>query len=536
MERQNMSEKILHFDARVMLGPGDWTREHHPVSADAVIEAMDHFGIHDALVNDAHCEIGDAAYGNLQIIARTKGFPRLHPVWTMLPVHTGELPEPLELVRQMRENAVGAAFLPYGAFGIPLEEWCLGGLFDELERARVPVFVCPTDMREGPRDDRTDWAGVVRICKAWPHLPVIITEERIYKSARALCAAMATCSNLYLDMSAPWLYRFVEFLCKRFGAHRIVRGAQLPYRTPGATLMQLNYSELPPDQLAMIAGGNLKRLVSWNPNVRLVGEAVRFPPPTDELHRMARDIAPLAGEEFYDCHGHIGVATQRHIVKDPAPDLIREMDRMGVRACCLFQWFGHGDMPAANDIVIDAVKKFPGRIVGFTALNPHHGEAEYRAELERGLLNGLRGIKLLDAIRGYPQDGPLVEIACRFANEHKLLILNHYWGPSNLLKRHLEACPDACFITGHSDDSLGELARQYPNLYICSCPFHGWGQTERYVKIYGADKILFGSDILDLSVGWGMGPIFYAQISEAEKRLILGGNLKRLLEKYGRSA
>ena len=71
------------------------------------------------------------------------------------------------------------------------------------------------------------------------------------------------------------------------------------------------------------------------------------------------------------------------------------------------------------------------------------------------------------------------------------------------------------------------------NLFICSCPFHLWGQTERYVEMYGADRILFGSDLMDLPIAWGLGPILYARIPEADKRLILGENLRQLMDRYG---
>jgi len=70
------------------------------------------------------------------------------------------------------------------------------------------------------------------------------------------------------------------------------------------------------------------------------------------------------------------------------------------------------------------------------------------------------------------------------------------------------------------------------NLFICTCPFLAWNQTEEYVAMYGAYRILFGSDLTDLPISWGMGQILYARISEADKRLILGGNMLRIMEKY----
>ena len=123
----------------------------------------------------------------------------------------------------------------------------------------------------------------------------------------------------------------------------------------------------------------------------------------------------------------------------------------------------------------------------------------------------------------------MIDVACGFANEHGLLILNHDWGSPQQMRRLCATYPNACFITGHSTLAFGEVTRDHENLYICTCPCIDWGFPEKLVESYGADRILFGSDLTDLPIGWGMGQIMYARISEAEKRLILGENLQRLM-------
>jgi len=52
------------------------------------------------------------------------------------------------------------------------------------------------------------------------------------------------------------------------------------------------------------------------------------------------------------------------------------------------------------------------------------------------------------------------------------------------------------------------------------------------VQTVGADRFLFGSDLSDLPISWGIGPVLTARIPEAQKRKILGGNLKELLQRY----
>ncbi|HLI21392.1 MAG TPA: amidohydrolase family protein [Stellaceae bacterium] len=54
---------------------------------------------------------------------------------------------------------------------------------------------------------------------------------------------------------------------------------------------------------------------------------------------------------------------------------------------------------------------------------------------------------------------------------------------------------------------------------------------ELAVQVYGADKIVFGSDGSDFGMNWTQNAINEARISEAEKALIRDGNAKRLLAK-----
>ena len=89
----------------------------------------------------------------------------------------------------MREHAVAAAWVNYGAFGLPLHEWVFSDMLAPLAEARVPVFLSPLDAREGQRVDMTDWSGGVRVCQAFPSLPVIATECRVSKAQRAMWAA-----------------------------------------------------------------------------------------------------------------------------------------------------------------------------------------------------------------------------------------------------------------------------------------------------------------------------------------------------------
>ncbi|NLJ36844.1 MAG: amidohydrolase family protein [candidate division WS1 bacterium] len=523
---------ITYFDACCYLGRHMHMHEGEPETAEQILAAMDHYGIDEALVIDPLASAASPRAGNQRILERTGVHPRLYPAWAGLMPHSDELAPPAELVQQMRELGVAALYLFYGQYDMPLSSWALDELLGTLEQESIPLFLCPTNVRSRNTSNATDWDGVVRVCSDFPQLPVVVTEYRIYNSQRKMLEALAACPNLKVDLSAIWLHKRIEFICRRFGADRLVWGSQLPERNPGGALMQLNYSDISEDELALIAGGNMRQMLSWNPNLQS-SETVDFPEPLDSLHRAVRERVSLASEEFYDCHGHLGWSSPNHVLIEEPADIVAEMDKFGVRACCVFSLEGvFADEKWGNDEVAQIVSQYPDRFMGFTLVNPNRGEQMMREELERGLELGMQGVKLIPHYHGYPDDGPLIDVACQFAHEHGQFILNHNWGSAEQMLRLCQSFPNACFFTGHSADHYAEVVKQVDNLYICTCPFLLWGQTERFVELYGADRLLFGSDLSDLPVGWGLGHIMYARISEADKRKILGENLQRLMARY----
>lgn len=524
---------LTYFDACSYLGRHGRMQPGQPVTPEALLAEMDHFGIHEALVVDVISAEVSPRSGNERILELTRDHPRLHPAWAALSPYSKELAPPEELIARMRREGVGALYLFYETFFQPLTDWALGPLLEAMQAAGVPLFLCPNKGIGVWQTDMTPWDDLVELCRRYPSLPVVTTEYRVYGGQRPAYAALAACPNLHVDLTSWWLHKSIEFLVGEFGAERLVWSAQLPVRTPASPLMQLNYSELAEEQLALIAGGNMRRLLSWNEPVE-PAPAVAFPAPVDALHGAARDRRSLREETFLDCHGHWGDASPRHVLHDTLDTVLAEMDKFGVRQVCIFSLGGvMGDETYGNDRVAEIVAAHPDRFVGFTLVNPHRGEALMREELEKGRERGMRGIKLIPHYQGYPEDGPMIDVACAYGDEHGLLMLNHSWGTPENIERLVAAYPRACFITGHANDQLGHLTPRYPNLFICTCPFLGWRDAERFVAIYGADRILFGSDLMDLPVAWGLGQVLYARLPEADKRKILGENLRGLLAKYG---
>lgn len=524
---------MRYFDANCTLGRYNHWGGQQPITPADLLATMDHFGIHEALVIDSLSRENHPADGNHRLLAATADQPRLHPAWSALPYGSREMPPPEQLAAAMEEQGVRALFLYPQHYGFCLEDWCVDALLAPFAERRVPVFVCPEHLIGTGGADNMDWPGIVRLCRAFPELPVVATETRVLRRQRTMYQALEACPNLHLDLSALWHHRTVEFICREFGPSRLLFGSGLPTRDPGAVLGQLDYSEIAAADLEAIAGGNLRRLLSWTATPTPQAE-VELPAPVDELHALARSGGSMREQRLACAHGHLGRHSRVHVPDGEPEELVAELERLGIERAVIFPNAGmDSDEVYGNDLVVAAVQQFPERFVGFALANLNRSPDEIRRELARCFDLGLRGVKLHPSLQSYPVTGPNVEVACAFANERRAFIVNHGWGDPDRLRYLCGEYPDACIMTGHTNIAAAPVVKEFPNLYIGTCPLTGFGMAEKLVAAVGADRIIYGSDLSWDPAAWVFGPLLYARIPVADKRLILGENLRQLLTRYG---
>ena len=298
---------------------------------------------------------------------------------------------------------------------------------------------------------------------------------------------------------------------------------------------------------------NRRTFLSGATNTVLAGTAARSAAAT--ATDAAPEIAASAwgGDELrqlgiWDIHAHVGTP-------GPTPakrmeTLIRYADRLGVERLCICMSPPWQNEPTpeqfrrSNDDVLAILKEWSSRAFGFVYLNPQHTK-ESLAELERCVADGpMLGIKLWVALRcNQPQLDPIVERAA----ELKAVILQHTWikqrGKGNLpgestpmdlaeLSARHAGVPFVCGHTGGGDWALGIRAiRERPEIHA---DLGGgdpvYGQVEMAVRELGASRVLYGSDVHGRSFGSQIGKVLGADISVADKKLILRENLRRLLQ------
>ncbi|NLC69576.1 MAG: amidohydrolase [Clostridiaceae bacterium] len=249
---------------------------------------------------------------------------------------------------------------------------------------------------------------------------------------------------------------------------------------------------------------------------------------------------PLDDILVIDCHAHLGPWAAFHGPKETAEDMLVNMDALGIDAACISAHAAIGpDYAYGNNFMMETVKKYPGRFIGYAAINPNY-PGEIRAEIDRCLkIPQVKGIKVHPGFHKYPMDHKYYHIVYEEADKRRCPVLMHTWGMDSILAvgRIAGMYPRANFIMGHAGGSdikamekAVELACMHDNLYldlVLSMAYEG--NVEWLVREAGSKKVLFGTDMPFYDGSFNLGRIALAEISDDEKKDIFGLNAKRLL-------
>ena len=238
-----------------------------------------------------------------------------------------------------------------------------------------------------------------------------------------------------------------------------------------------------------------------------------------------------------DGHTHVGEwphGANFDSVEEAAEGAVAAMDANGVDAACVLSggyMFPCSDYRLGNDLLLELCRLAPDRVIGFAHVNPNDEPGAMMDELDRMERTGMRCIKLLNSYQqAYPGDGENLMALYRFAAERNMLILNHAWSAAEI-SRIAPEFPAVDFILGHGAgaDVVGQFANVYGNIWTLG----SLGFLEHAHNAVGPEKLLLGSDTFMNCVSVGIGPVVYADIPDEHKRMILGLNMARLLDKVG---
>ena len=245
--------KVPFFDCNTSVGRAGYPHLADNQDAAGLEREMEIAGIEEALVSHVVAREGHPPLGNALLEKEIAGRPNLHPVWVLLPHHTGEMPPPDELLAEMREKGVKAARLYPGRarHSFSLADWCCGPLLDVLDAARLPLLL---DI------EVVSWEDVFALLNRYQRLPVVVSNCS-YRHNRFLYPLWERFDNLYVETCRFLGAGTVEDVVRRFGAGRLLFGSNMPQYTGTAIVARITYADIPPGDKEAIASGNLKRLL-----------------------------------------------------------------------------------------------------------------------------------------------------------------------------------------------------------------------------------------------------------------------------------
>ena len=201
------------------------------------------------------------------------------------------------------------------------------------------------------------------------------------------------------------------------------------------------------------------------------------------------------------------------------------------------------DIVLGNTMMLEAIRKHPGRFYGACFVNGHYPELSMD-ELERCFSDERRVIiiKIHPFFTRCKMDDSRMKGIYEFASSRKLFILVHTWldddlyGNQDLFAGVAKDYPDIKWVMGHSGGPYGnyhavEIAREIPNIFLDTvlsmCPAR---QIEFLVKEAGADRVIFGTDNPFIDPRPQIGRLCLAEIPQEDRIKIMGGNVRRYIE------
>lgn len=189
-----------------------------------------------------------------------------------------------------------------------------------------------------------------------------------------------------------------------------------------------------------------------------------------------------------------------------------------------------------NRRVVEAIQGID-RIIGCCQVNPHFGQ-EAVHELERAVLEwGMKSLKLMPTIHGYPIEDTLVDPLMRKARELGIPV-NIHSGTHNAMPLEIAALakryPDVPIIMDHMGYRFAVsqaimAAKWHPNIWLGTTIVNSepW-LVGMALRELGPHRIVFGSNGPSCFPDLAVESILRLNLGQEAEDLILGGNLARI--------
>jgi predicted TIM-barrel fold metal-dependent hydrolase len=244
---------MLFFDCNVFYGLPT-KRPLAPVaSVGELVAEMDRAGVGKALVWHILQHDASPLIGNQVLADEIEPHDHLYGCWVVAPNQAHEYPPPRVLFQQMRAARVAALRVFPNAHRFLANAVSMGDLFAEMVASRVPLLA---SVRRG-----MDWPGIYALLAEFPGLVCVICDHGCWGMDRMFRPLLERYPNVYVDTAQYLLDGGIEALVADYGARRLLFGSGFPESYFGGMMMALKHARIADEDKALIAGGNLERII-----------------------------------------------------------------------------------------------------------------------------------------------------------------------------------------------------------------------------------------------------------------------------------
>ena len=244
---------LKFIDARCQLGRRGVVRENEPVTKEDILELMDRCRIEKALAYHAIAKEGDVKAGNMELLKETGDDSRFLRQWVAMPSAFGEFMSVDELLEGMKKHGVRSIRMFPKTHGYSVKPYALGKLMDAMAEHKIPVFMMYSEIAS---ED-----ALYAMLTDYPTVDFVISDIS-YREERKLFPIFEQCKNFHIGTGNYVVHGGVKTMCEYFGAERMLFDTGLPTGSATAAVSLICYADVSEEEKALIAHGNLERMLS----------------------------------------------------------------------------------------------------------------------------------------------------------------------------------------------------------------------------------------------------------------------------------
>ncbi len=525
-----MKQRIF-IDINLGVGRLSCKDERIPWKLEDLIKSMEYYRVH-ASVAYSNVALGYAfTKGNREILHNISTSERLYGMAVIVPNMKFELNEGNEYL-SILINSGFKAFRVYPKFhNFEFAPFLLESAAEIMTEKSIPLFV---------EIAQTDWKSLNEVLIAFKNLNIVLCGTK-WSDNRNLFSLMDKHSNLHFEFSSNQANGLLLTCKKHFGIERVLFGSDYPYKTMGALKSLVEYSELSEEDKDKIANKNAMKLLKISDVKPYRDSKCKL----DEIALAIDEGRPIRNVLVIDSHAHLidskdSTVSLCPMLNGDSHNLKRKMDNLGIDKMIVSPIEGvFMNGFSANQTSLRAKLDYPDRIEAYATCNPLY-EEDRRAVIEYHENYKFIGLKPYYPSNKYDLLGEKYKEWFEYGNKNRLIMLVHSGSPEMAAKVNILSgmYSDMTFILAHSGKSYEAadtniaVAKARNNVYLeITYTTLTNGVIEYLVEHAGADKMLFGTDMPMRDPAPQLAWVCYAKISVDEKKKILGGNMKKLIER-----